>query len=180
MLEPGAVIHASTVVVVGTLQVGKSGAILASDSFSIQRSAVLTVVVDSNPGNRSVISVLIAQFATFGGGTFANTSTQAMFSGSECVQLGAPVISATSSSLSATIVVTPLITPNCTSGSESTALAGIIVGSVVGLLIIISIVGVLIFRQSHVKLLKTISKVGLTAEQLSDSGQRVELSDRVD
>jgi hypothetical protein len=152
VLGPGVVVHATNVLLIGALNVSASGGggVQSSGSFTIERSAVLTVVVDSNPGSSSSITVLIAQFASFGG-SFGNTSTQATFAEAQCFQLGNPVTSLTLGALSATISVAPLTTASsCGSGAASRALIGIIVGSVIFfLLVVAAVVGACILRRKH-------------------------------
>jgi hypothetical protein len=82
VLGPGTVIHATSVLLVGALNVSASGgaSLQSSGTFSIQPSTSLTVVVDSNPGNSSSsLTVVIAQFASFGGGFFGDASARATF-----------------------------------------------------------------------------------------------------
>ncbi len=154
VLGPGAVIQATSVLIIGALNVSASGAsVQSSSTFSIQPSAVLTVVVSFNPGTNSSIAVVIAQFASFGGGSFDNTSSQAAFSGSQCVQLGTPIISSSATALTASISVQPLSTvPGCPStgsgGLPTGALIGVIVGCVVGgILVALAIVLLLVFMR---------------------------------
>jgi hypothetical protein len=137
VLGPGVVIYATSLVLIGAVNMSASAS-LSSGTFSIQPSAVLTVVVDMNPGTNSSITVVVAQFASFGGGSFGNSSAQATYIGAQCVQLGSPEISISSSALSATISVTPFPTvPGCGSGGLTTAqLIGVIVGTLAGALLV--------------------------------------------
>jgi len=152
VLGPHSVITATSVIVTGTLNISSSGAsVVTSGAFTIQHGALLSVVVDSNPGNVSSLSIVIANFASLAGASFSSAVAVATFPESQCVQLGTPVVSASTTALTATIPVSQ----GCNGGLSTGSLVGIAVGC--GAAAVIAAVLLVVFmmrlRDQHTRLM---------------------------
>ena len=113
-------------------------------TFTIEPGAQLDVVVSVKPVSSSV-ALVVAQFATLSG-AFSNATAVATFPGAQCVQLGVPVVSALSTTLSATISVTQL----CGGGLSPGAIAGIAVGCAV--VCVVAIIFAILMLRRHKQL----------------------------
>jgi hypothetical protein len=111
VLGPGAVVNASYVLLIGALNVSScnSSGLQSNGTVSLQATATLTVTVDCVPASGASITVVVAQYASFGGGAFASTSTVATFARTQDFVFGAPVITTTATELTARIAVTRIV-----------------------------------------------------------------------
>jgi hypothetical protein len=129
-ISPGASVTASSIIVTGTgaLNMSDSGALVSLGALTIYGGSTLSIAISSAPVS-NVLTVQVAQFVSLSG-TFGTTSAMASFPEAQCAQLGTPVLSATSTTLSATIAITPLCAGSSQSGGSLSreAIIGIAVG----------------------------------------------------
>ncbi len=127
-ISPDASLTASAIIIAGALNMSDSGVLVSLGSLTIRPGAALNIVISHAPVS-NVLTVQVAQFASLSG-TFSTASDVAVFPEAQCVQLGVPAVSATTTTLSAAIVITPLCAGSGQSGAalSRNAIIGIAVG----------------------------------------------------
>ncbi len=143
----------STLTVTGTLSVSQS-AVLQANTVVFGAGSMVTPVLTAAPAGSSV-TVVVATFGSSSGTPIAQSAVKD-FPDAQCVQLGAPQVATSATTLSVTIAVQQL----CGGGGLSTgALIGIIVGaSVLGLALIIAVVGVLVHRRRNARAISSVKR----------------------
>ena len=146
-----------SVTAINALQVSTGATLVAGGTLNII-GASFTPVVTINPGNAANITIVVAQFSQFGGGSFTVNPAVVSFANPSCVSLGPPSQDVSSTALSTTIAVTSHCSSNGGGGSNTTLpsstplSAGAIAGITLGCVIVaaLAVCGLYVFHRYRV------------------------------